>query len=122
MKKQILSLAVIALLAFAVQSCGDKKEETKAEDELTLGNKVDSLTTDIQQVRDSAVIKAENAAAKAKEASQNTIQEVKDATKKTADEVKEASKKTADKAAAAAKAAKDGTVQTAKDVNEALKK
>lgn len=121
MKKQILSLALVALLAFTVQSC-EKKEPKPGEEELTLGNKVDSLTTDIQQVRDSAVIKAENAAAKAKEASQNTMQEVKDASKKTVDEVKEASKKTADKAAAAAKAAKDGTVQTAKDVNEALKK
>ena len=67
MKKQILSLAVIALLAFAVQSC-EKKENKTAEDELTLGNKVDSLTTDIKEVKDSAVSKAENAAAKAKDA------------------------------------------------------
>lgn len=110
MKKQILSLAVVALLAFAVQSC-DKKETKPGEDELTLGNKVDTLTTDIEQAKDSAVIKAENAAAKAKEASQNAAQDV-----------KEAAVKAADKAEAAAKAAKDGTVQTAKDVNEALKK
>ncbi|MEO8237995.1 MAG: hypothetical protein ABI793_02825 [Flavobacterium sp.] len=99
MKKQILSLAIVALLAFSVQSCGDKKE-TNPEDNLTLGNKVDSLTTDIEEVKDTAVVKAENAA-----------QNVKDATKKGAEKVE-----------AAAKAAKDGTVQTAKDVNEALKK
>ncbi|QSB26616.1 hypothetical protein [Flavobacterium sp. CLA17] len=110
MKKQILSLALVALLGFTAQSCGDKKE-TKPEEELTLGNKVDTLTNDIEQVKDSAVIKAENAAAKAKEASQNAVQDVKDATKKGADKVE-----------AAAKAAKDGTVKTAKDVNEALKK
>lgn len=110
MKKQILSLAVVALLAFGVQSC-EKKEPKPGEDELTLGNKVDTLTTDIEQAKDSAVIKAENAAADAKEA-----------TKKTAEEVKEASQKAADKAEAAAKAVKDGTVKTAKDVNEALKK
>ena len=120
MKKQILSLAIVALLAFAVQSC-EKKEPKPGEEQLTLGNKVDTLTTDIQQARDSAVIRAENAAAKAKEASQNTIQEVKDATQKTAAEVKEASRKAAAKAEAAAKAAKDGTVKTANDVNEALK-
>jgi hypothetical protein len=69
MKKQILSLAVVALLAFAVQSC--EKKEKPAEDELTLGNKVDTLTTDIQEVKDSAVIKTEKAA-----------EDVKDATKK----------------------------------------
>ena len=62
-----MSLAVIALLAFAVQSC-EKKENKTAEDELTLGNKVDSLTTDIEEVTDSAVSKAEGAAAKAKDA------------------------------------------------------
>ncbi|MBS7233168.1 hypothetical protein KHA90_19290 [Flavobacterium psychroterrae] len=110
MKKQILSLAVIALLAFAVQSC-EKKEPKPAEDELTLGNKVDTLTTDIEQAKDSAVIKAENAAAKAKAASENAAQDVKDATKKGAQKVENA-----------AKAAKDGTVKTAKEVNEALKK
>jgi len=132
MKKQILSLAVVALLAFAVQSC-EKKEPKPGEDELTLGNKVDTLTTDIEEVKDSTVIKAENAAANAKEASQNAVQDVKDATKKTANDVenaakktatdvKEASQKAATKAEAAAKAAKDGTVKTAKDVNEALKK
>lgn len=99
MKKQILSLAVVALLAFSVQSCGDKKE-TKPEDELTLGNKVDSLTTDIEEVKDTIAVKAENAAEKAKAATE----------------------KGAKKVEAAAKAAKDGTVQTAKDVNEALKK
>ena len=110
MKKQILSLAVVALLAFAVQSC-EKKEPKPGEDELTLGKKVATLTTDIEEVKDSAVIKAENAAANAKEASQNAVQDV-----------KEASQKAATKAEAAAKAAKDGTVKTAKDVNEALKK
>lgn len=110
MKKQILSLAVVALLAFAVQSC-EKKEPKPAEDELTLGNKVDSLTTDIKEVKDSAVIKTENAA-----------QDVKDATKKAADDVKDATKKGAEKVENAAKAAKDGTVKTAKDVNDALKK
>ncbi|WP_163408633.1 hypothetical protein [Flavobacterium ajazii] len=110
MKKQILSLAVIALLAFGVQSCGDKKE-TKPEEELTLGNKVDSLTTDIEEVKDSAVSKTENAA-----------EDVKEATKKAAEDVKDATKKGAEKVEAAAKAAKDGTVQTAKNVNEALKK
>ena len=99
MKKQILSLAIVALLAFAVQSC-DKKETKPAEDELTLGNKVDSLTTDIEEVKDSAVTKTEKAA----------------------EDVKEAAKKAADKAEAAAKAAKDGTVKTAKEVNEELKK
>ncbi|MWB95265.1 hypothetical protein GON26_12920 [Flavobacterium sp. GA093] len=111
MKKQILSLALIALVAFSVQSCGDKKEETKAEEELTLGNKVDSLTTDIEQAKDTAVTKVENAA-----------EDVKDATKKAAEDVKDATKKAAEKAEAAAKAAKDGTVQTAKDVDAALKK
>ncbi len=121
MKKQILSLAVIALLAFAVQSC-EKKEPKPAEDELTLGNKVDTLTTDIEQAKDSAVIKAENAAAKAKAASENAAQDVKDATTKAADDVKDATKKGAQKVENAAKAAKDGTVKTAKDVNEALKK
>ena len=110
MKKQILSLAVVALLAFAVQSC-DKKETKPAEDELTLGNKVDSLTTDIEEVKDSAVIKTEKAA-----------EDVKDATQKAADDVKEAAEKAAEKAEAAAKAAKDGTVKTAKEVNEELKK
>jgi hypothetical protein len=99
MKKQILSLAVVALLAFSVQSCGDKKE-TKPEDELTLGNKVDSLTTDIEEIKDTIAVKAENAAEKTKAATE----------------------KGAEKVEAAAKAAKDGTVQTAKDVNEALKK
>ncbi|MEL1253186.1 hypothetical protein AAEO57_05335 [Flavobacterium sp. DGU38] len=110
MKKQILSLAVIALLAFGVQSCEDKKA-TKPEEELTLGNKVDSLTTDIEEVKDSAVSKTENAA-----------EDVKSATQKAAEDVKDATKKGAEKVEAAAKAAKDGTVQTAKDVNEALKK
>lgn len=110
MKKQILSLAVVALLAFSVQSCGDKKE-TKPEDELTLGNKVDSLTTDIEEVKDTVIVKAENAAEEAKAKTKETVEEVKDATKKGAEKVE-----------AAAKAAKDGTVQTAKDVNEALKK
>lgn len=99
MKKQILTLAVIALLTFAVQSC-EKKEPKPAEDELTLGNKVDSLTTDIEEVKDSAVTKTEKAA-----------EDVKDATKKGAEKVENA-----------AKAAKDGTVKTAKEVNEALKK
>ncbi|KLT68626.1 MULTISPECIES: hypothetical protein [Flavobacterium] len=110
MKKQILSLAVVALLAVTVQSCGDKKE-TKPEEELTLGNKVDSLTTDLEEVKDSAVSKTEDAA-----------QDVKDATKKAADDVKDATKKGADKVEAAAKAAKDGTVKTAKEVDAALKK
>lgn len=110
MKKQILSLAIIALLAFAVQSC-EKKEPKPAEEELTLGNKVDSLTTDIKEVKDSAVIKTESAA-----------QDVKDATKKAAEDVKDATKKGAEKIENAAKAAKDGTVKTAKEVNEALKK
>jgi len=110
MKKQILSLAVVALLAFAVQSC-EKKENKPAEDELTLGNKVDSLTTDIKEVKDSAVSKAESAATKAK-----------DATKKAANDVEAAAKKGAEKVENAAKAAKDGTVKTAKEVNEALKK
>jgi ElaB/YqjD/DUF883 family membrane-anchored ribosome-binding protein len=109
MKKQILSLAVIALLAFAVQSCGDKELKPK-EDNLTLGNKVDSLTTDIEEVKDTAVVKVENAASEAKEATNKTVEEVKDAAKKTAADVKEASQKAADKA------------ETAKDVNEALKK
>ncbi|MET0945042.1 MAG: hypothetical protein ABWY22_06520, partial [Flavobacterium sp.] len=97
MKKQILSLAVVALLAFAVQSC-EKKEPKPGEDELTLGNKVDTLTTDIEQAKDSAVIKAENAAANAKEASENAAQDVKEATTKAAQDVKEAAKKAADKA------------------------
>ncbi len=110
MKKQILSLAVVALLAFGVQSC-DKKEPKPAEEELTLGNKVDSLTTDIKEVKDSAVTKTEKAA-----------QDVKEATEKAAADVKNATKKGADKVEAAAKAAKDGTVKTAKDVDEALKK
>jgi len=61
MKKQILSLAVVALLAFGVQSC-EKKETKPADEELTLGNRVDSLTTDIEEVKDSAVSKAESAA------------------------------------------------------------
>lgn len=117
MKKQILSLAVIALLAFTVQSC-EKKEPKPGEDELTLGNKVDTLTTDIEEVKDSAVIKAEDAAAKAKDAAQD----VKDATTKAAEDVKAATKKGAEKVENAAKAAKDGTVKTAKEVNEALKK
>jgi hypothetical protein len=121
MKKQILSLALIALLGFTAQSCGDKKE-TKPEEELTLGNKVDTLTNDIEEVKDSAVVKAENAATNAKEASENAVQDAKDATKKAAEDVKAATKKGADKVEAAAKAAKDGTVKTAKEVNEALKK
>jgi hypothetical protein len=99
MKKQILSLALVALLSLTVQSC--KKEEPKpTEEELTLGNKVDSLTTDIKEVKDTAVTKVEDAAK----------------------DVKEATEKGAKKVEAAAKAAKDGTVKTAKDVNDALKK
>jgi len=132
MKKQILSLAVVALLAFGVQSC-EKKEPKPAEEELTLGNKVDSLTTDIKEVTDTSVSKAESAAAKAKDATENAASDVKDATKKaandvenaakkTATDVKDATKKGAEKVENAAKAAKDGTVKTAKEVNEALKK
>lgn len=110
MKKQILSLAIVALLAFAVQSC-EKKEPKPTEEELTLGNKVDTLTTDIKEAKDSAVTKVEDAAT-----------DVKDATKKAADDVKAATEKGAKKVEDAAKAAKDGTVKTAKDVNDALKK
>lgn len=110
MKKQILSLAVIALLAFGVQSC-EKKEPKPTEDELTLGNKVDSLATDIDEVKDTAVTKVEDAA-----------KDVKDATKKAAEDVKNATEKGAKKVEEAAKAAKDGTVKTAKEVNDALKK
>ena len=92
MKKQILSLAVIALLAFGVQSCEDKKAN-KPEDELTLGNKVDSLTSDIEEVKDSAVVKAENAAEKAKAATE----EAKEKTKETIEDVKDATKKGAER-------------------------
>jgi len=110
MKKQILSLAVVALLAFTVQSC-EKKEPKPADEELTIGNKVDSLATDVKEVKDSAVIKTEDAA-----------KDVKDATKKAAEDVKDATEKGAKKVENAAKAVKDGTVKTAKEVDAALKK
>lgn len=112
MKKQILSLAVVALLAFAVQSCGDKKEPKPADEELTLGNKVDSLTTDIEEVKDSAVSKTESAAQDVKDATKKAADDVETATKKAADDVKDATKKGAQKVENAAKAAKDGTVKT----------
>lgn len=92
MKKQILSLAVVALLAFAVQSC-EKKEPKPAEDELTLGNKVDSLTTDIKEVKDSAVTKTEAAAQDVKDATKKAADDVENAAKKTATDVKDATKK-----------------------------
>lgn len=121
MKKQILSLAVVALLAFAVQSC--KKEEPKlTEEELTLGNKVDTLTTDLKEIKDTAVIKTEAAAQDVKDATKKAAADVENAAKKTATDVKDATKKGAEKVEGAAKAAKDGTVKTAKEVNEALKK
>ncbi|KAF2327249.1 hypothetical protein [Flavobacterium daemonense] len=121
MKKQILSLAVVALLAFAVQSC-DKKEPKPTDEELTLGNKVDSLTTDIKEVKDTAVSKTEKAAQDVKDATKKAADDVEDATKKAAEDVKDATKKGAKKVENVAKAAKDGTVKTAKEVNEALKK
>ena len=121
MKKQILSLAAVALLAFSVQSCGDKKE-TPADDNLTIGNKVDTLATDITEVKDSAVSKTESAAQDVKDATKKAADDVENAAKKTATDVKDATKKGAQKVENAAKAAKDGTVKTAKEVNEALKK
>lgn len=121
MKKQILSLAVIALLALAVQSC--KKEEPKlTEEELTIGNKVDTLATDIKEIKDTAVTKTEGAAQDVKDATKKAADDVENAAKKTATDVKDATKKGAEKVEGAAKAAKDGTVKTAKEVNDALKK
>jgi hypothetical protein len=100
MKKQILSLALIAVLALSVQSCNKKEATTEAKEELTIGNKVDSLANDIEKATDSAATKIEKAkdslkadAEKGAKKIEDAAKKVKEGAKKTADDVKETLKK-----------------------------
>lgn len=100
MKKQFLSLALIAILGLSVQSCNKKEATTEPTEELTIGNKVDSLANKIEKASDSAATKIEKAA----------------------DSLKSDAEKGAKKIEDAAKKAKEGVSKTAADVKETLKK
>ncbi len=100
MRKQILSLALIAILGLSVQSCNKKETTAEPTEDLTIGNKVDSLANNIEKAGDSAVTKIEKAA----------------------DSLKSDAEKGAKKIEEAAKKAKEGVKKTAADVKETLKK
>jgi uncharacterized protein YbjQ (UPF0145 family) len=100
MKKQILSLALIAVLGLSVQSCNKKEATTDPKEDLTIGNKVDSLANKLEKATDSAATKMEKAA----------------------DSLKADAEKGAKKIEEAAKKVKEGAKKTADDVKETLKK
>lgn len=91
MKKQVTSLALIALLGFTTQSC--KKEADKSEDmELTPGQKLDTMIDTMKAEKDTAAMKIDTTMADIKNATKKGVNAVEGAAK----DVKKEVEKTAD--------------------------